>query len=114
MEQSQVMQNANFLRELSHAHHNRQAVLITTTNRRQIAAISDVVRHLLNHDIPVLSHDRSHFRHQRLVMRHLISARISTARKKEILLIHRSLVQRLLRDYYLARLLILTLRAREM
>lgn len=85
MEQSRVMQNADFLRELSHVHHNRQAVLITTANRRHIAAISDVVRHLLNHDIPVLSHDRSHFRHQRLVMRHLISTRISTARKKDFI-----------------------------
>lgn len=114
MEQSRVMQNADFLRELSHAHHNRQEVLITTANRRQIAAISDVVRHLLNYDIPVLSHDRSDFRHHRLVMRHLFSTRITTARKKEMLLIHRSLVPRLLRDYYLARILILTFRAREM
>lgn len=105
MEQSRVFQNTDFLRELSHANHNRQAILITAASRRQISAISD---------IPVLSHDRSHFRRHRLVMRHLISARISTARKKEILIINRSLVPRLLRDYYLARILILTLRAREL
>lgn len=110
MEQSRVFQNTDFLRELSHANHNRQAILITAASRRQISAISDVVRHLQNNDIPVLSHDRSHFR----LMRHLISARISTARKKEILIINRSLVPRLLRDYYLARILILTLRAREL
>lgn len=114
MEQSRVFQNTDFLRELSHANHNRQAILITAASRRQLSAISDVVRHLQNNDISVLSHDRSHFRRHRLVMRHLISARISTARKKEILIINRSLVPRLLRDYYLARILILTLRAREL
>lgn len=57
MEQSRVFQNTDFLRELSHANHNRQAILITAASRRQISAISDVVRHLQNNDIPVLSHD---------------------------------------------------------
>lgn len=43
MEQSRVFQNTDFLRELSHANHNRQAILITAASRRQISAISDVI-----------------------------------------------------------------------
>lgn len=46
-------------------------------------------------------------------MRQLISARISIARKKETLLSHCELIPRLLRDYYLARILIRILRERE-
>ena len=113
MDQSRVMQNADFFRRLGHGGRHNQAELIRRASSRQINALCDVVRHILNHDIPALSYDLSHFQHQRLVLRSLISARISINRKKTILLSHLELVPRLLRDYYLARILIFTLRARE-
>lgn len=47
------------------------------------------------------------------VMRSLTSSRISVLRKKGTLLSNRGLILRLLRDYYLARILILTIRNNE-
>lgn len=103
MEQSRVMQNADFLRELGHANYIRQRVIIQRANQRQISALSDVV----------LSHDRSFFRQHNLVMRTLSSSRVSVSRKKRTLLTHHTLIPSLLRDYYLARILILTIRNSE-
>lgn len=113
MEQSRVMQNADFLRELGHANYIRQHVIIQRANQRQISALSDVVRHLLDRTIPILSHDRSFFRQHNLVMRTLSSSRVSVSRKKRTLLTHYTLIPSLLRDYYLARILILTIRNSE-
>ena len=113
MDQSRVMQNADFFRRLGHGGRHNQAELIRRASSRQINALCDVVRHILNHDVPALSYDLPHFQHQRLVLRGLISARISINRNKTILLSHLELVPRLLRDYFLARILIFTLRARE-
>lgn len=42
MEQSRVMQNADFLRELAHANYNRQSTIVQDANQRQISALSDV------------------------------------------------------------------------
>lgn len=105
------MQNANFLRVLRQANRSRQRTMIPSASDRQILALCDVVAHLLQ--VPILPRDRSHFRRWRLVMRQLISPRISIARKKETLLSHCELIPRLLRDYYLARILIRILRDRE-
>lgn len=113
MEQSRVMQNADFLRELGHANYNRQNIIVHEANQRQISALSDVVRHLLNRTVPILTRDRDFFRRHKLVMRSLTSSRISVSRKKRTLLSNRGLIPRLLRDYYLARILILTIRNSE-
>lgn len=112
MEQSNIMQNANFLRVLRQANRSRQRTMIPSASDRQILALCDVVAHLLQGHVPILPRDRSHFRRWRLVMRQLISPRISIARKKETLS-HCELIPRLLRDYYLARILIRILRDRE-
>lgn len=87
MDQSRVMQNADFLRQLGHGGRRNQAELIRRASSRQINAVCDVVRHILNHDIPALSYDLSHFQHQRLVLRSLISARISINRKKNYFIV---------------------------
>lgn len=110
MEQSRVMQNADFLRELGHANYNRQNIIVQEANQRQISALSDVVRHLLDKTVPILTRDRDFFRRHKLVMR---SSRILMSRKKRTLLLNRGLIPRLLRDYYLARILILTIRNSE-
>lgn len=113
MDQSNIMQNANFLRVLRQANRSRQLTMIPSASDRQILALCDVVAHLLQGHVPILPRDRSHFRRWRLVMRQLISARISIARKKETLLSHCELIPRLLTNYYLARILIRVLRERE-
>lgn len=110
MNQSNVMQNADFLRLLREANPSRQNTMISRASNRQILALCDVARFLLEGGIPILPRDRSHFR---LVMRQLGSPRISITRKKEALLSHRALIPRLLRDHYLARILIRSLRDRE-
>lgn len=52
MEQSRVIQNADFLRELAHANYNRQSTIVQDANQRQISALSDVVRHMLEGQYP--------------------------------------------------------------
>lgn len=53
MEQSRVMQNADFLRELAHANYNRQSTIVQDPNQRHISALSDVVRHMLERTVPI-------------------------------------------------------------
>lgn len=82
MEQSRVMQNADFLRELGHANYNRQNTIVQEANQRQISALSDVVRHLLDRTVPIIPRDRDFFRPHKLIMRSLTSFKMSVLRKK--------------------------------
>lgn len=113
MEQSPIYQHADFLRELGHGNRRDQRMLIRRASRYQFLALSEVVRHILDGLIPVLNIDVSVFRRKRRFLRQLISRRIALERKKSGLLSHLSLVSRLLRDRYLARILIYSVRARE-
>lgn len=62
MEQSRVMQNADLLRELAHANYNRQSTIVQDASQRQISALSDVVRHMLERTVPTYPRDRDFFR----------------------------------------------------
>lgn len=73
MDQSNVIQNADFLRLLREANPSRQNTMKSRASNRQILALCDVARFLLEGGIPNLPRDRSHFRRWRLVMRQLVS-----------------------------------------
>lgn len=107
-----MMQNADFLKELGHTNYNRQNNIVQEANQRQISALSNVVRHLLDRTAHILTSDRDFFRRHELVMRSLAGSKISVSRKKGTPLSNRGLIPRLLRDYgyYLDRILILTIR----
>lgn len=78
-----MMQNADFLRELGHTNYNRQNSIVQEANQRQISALSDVVRHLLDRTVPILTRDRDFFRRHKLVMRSLTGSRILMSLKKK-------------------------------
>lgn len=78
-----MMQNADFLRELGHTNYNRQNIIVQEANQRQISALSDVVRHLLDRTVPILTRDRDFFRRHKLVMRSLTGSRILMSLKKK-------------------------------
>lgn len=92
------MQNADFLRELGHANYNRQNTIVQDANQRQIPALSDVVRLLLDRTVPILPRDRDFFRHHTLVIKISRSSRMSVLRKTGTLLSYCGLIPRLLSE----------------
>ena len=100
----------NALRDASPPDRRRMVENITQS---QMSAVTEVIYHIVKRLIPILVIDMSTFRERQLALRQLASSRTSFAVKRRVLISHNSVLQRILRVFYLIRVMRYKARAHE-
>ena len=108
MDQSPVYRHFEYLRDLGLTEPRERQTILRHANRDRLLAILEVNRAICNGAIVLLERDYRVFRRKRRVLRQLVSPSISLTRKKAILLRQHALLPRLLRDFYLIQVVILS------
>ena len=99
MELSRVYVNLNYVMSLSDTRGRRQ--LLRTITSAQTKAIGEVSKRIVNGTINPLRHDVRICNRKRMVLRMLVSERISVTRKHKALIRNHTLLPTLLRSAYL-------------
>ena len=115
MEMSQTFLNIKFLNSLRNVSPTIRYQMIQNMTPGQRSAIVEVALHVINRLIPTLLQDRHYFGQYRLVLRRLVSSRVSSAMKNRTLLHYHNttIVPRLLAIFYLVSTIRRIARSRE-
>ena len=80
---------------------SNKASLIKTMTEDVLLAIAEMARLLYQRQIPIMQRDDAYFDSQKRVLRVLLSNGVGNERKRQTLIKHRGLLDRMLRPFYL-------------
>ena len=101
MELSSVLIRIHYLLELKDATKEDRIIMLQSITHGQMDCIAEIARRIYNQTFPLLTRDLTYFENRNLILRVLISERVSFRRKVNTLVRNHSMIPRLFRTYYL-------------